>query len=161
MLFFIPRLHTIFPSIAIKPTSCLKNHRTIQLRIQRFLGNTVVSRGFWGRIPKAHNRELWRIIFSYKHIWMAWAGVIYYGKWNYYELINCIRHCFREEFIQHDFKIFNFSLIWGKESESHTGLTGSKTPLDASVQPGYGPLPPNPQVWIVFIETTAKAKYRL
>ena len=29
-------------------------------------------------------------------------------KWNYYELINCIRHCFREEFIQNYFKIFNF-----------------------------------------------------
>ena len=89
-----------------------------------------------GRITKGHNRELWIIIFSYKHVWMAWVGVIYYGKWNYYELINCIRHCFREEFIQNYFKIFNFSLIWGKELESHTGLTCSKTPLDASLQPG-------------------------
>ena len=29
-LFFIPRLHNIFPSIAIKPTPCLKNHRTVR-----------------------------------------------------------------------------------------------------------------------------------
>ena len=127
---------TIFPSIAIKPTSCLKYHTTIQWRIQRHLGNTVLSRGFWGRIPKVHNRELWRIIFSYEHVWMEWAGVIYYGKWNYYKLINCIRHCLRDEFIQNYFKIFNFSLIWGKKLGSHTGLTSSKTPLDTSVQSG-------------------------
>ena len=67
---------------------------------------------------------------------MAWAGVIYYGEWNYYELTNCIRHCFREELIQNYFKVFIFSLIWGKKLGSHTGLTGSKTPLDTSVQPG-------------------------
>ena len=83
----------------------------LQLNQRPALGNTLSSRGFWGRIPKGHNREPWRIIFSYKHVWMAWVGVIYYGKRSYYELINCIRHCFREEFIQKFFKIFNFSLI--------------------------------------------------
>ena len=34
------------------------------------------------------------------------------------------------------FKIFNFSLIWGKKLGSHTRLTGRKTPLDTSVQSG-------------------------
>ena len=134
--FFIPRVHAIFPSIAIKPMSSLKNDRAILWRIQRFLGNTVFSRGFWGKIPKLHNRELWRIIFSYKHVWMAWVGVIYYGKWNYYELMNCIRHWFGEDFIQNYFKIFHFSIIWDKKLGSHTELTGSKTCLDASMQSG-------------------------
>ena len=53
-------------------------------------------------------------IFSYKHVFMAWVGVIYYGKCNYYALINCIRHCVRGEFIQIKIKfikIFNFLLI--------------------------------------------------
>ena len=45
---------------------------------------------------------------------MAWVGVIYYGKYNYYVLINYIRHYARGEFIQNYFKIFNFLLIWGK-----------------------------------------------
>ena len=55
---------------------------------------------------------------------------IYYGKRNYYVLINCIRHCSRGEFIQNYFKIFSFSLIWDKNLRSYTG---SKTPLDTSL----------------------------
>ena len=46
---------------------------------------------------------------------MAWVGVTYYGKYNYYVLINCIRHCVRGEFIQIKIKfikIFSFSLTW-------------------------------------------------
>ena len=80
-----------------------------QWRIQRFFENTVFSRGFQGRSPKGHTREPWRIIFSYKHAWMAW--VIYYGK--------CIRHCVRGEFIQNYFNIFSFLLIWDKNLGSH------------------------------------------
>ena len=45
---------------------------------------------------------------------VAWVGVIYYRKWNYYEFIYGIKHCYGEDFIQNYFKIFNFSLIWGK-----------------------------------------------
>ena len=67
---------------------------------------------------------------------MTWAGVIYYGKWNYYELISCIRRFFKENFFQNYFKIFNFSLIGGKKLGSHIRLTGSKTPLNTSVQSG-------------------------
>ena len=46
---------------------------------------------------------------------------IYYGKRNYYVLINCIRHCVRGEFIQNYFKIFSFLSIWDKNLRSHTG----------------------------------------
>ena len=87
--------------------------------IQRSLGNTVVSREFQDRSPNGHNPELWRLIFSYKHVWMAWVKVIYYEKCNYYVLSNCNRHCVRGEFIQNYFKIFNFLLIWDKNSRSH------------------------------------------
>ena len=45
----------------------LAKKRTKQWCIRRFFGNTVFSIGFQGRSPKEHNRELWRIIFSYKH----------------------------------------------------------------------------------------------
>ena len=53
---------------------------------------------------------------------MAWVEVTYYGKCNYYALINCIRHFVRGEFIQNYFKIFRFLffkilrflLIWDK-----------------------------------------------
>ena len=94
-----------------------------QWRIQRFFGNTVFSRGIQGRSLRGHNRELRTTIFSYKHVRMAWVGVIYYGKYNYYALINCIRHCVRWEFIQIKIKfikIFSFLLIWDKNLESHT-----------------------------------------
>ena len=94
-----------------------------QWRIQRFFGNTVFSRPIQGRSPKGHNRELSITIFSYKHAWTAWVGVIYYGKCNY-GFINCIRHCVRGEFIQIKIKfikIFSFSLIWDKNLGSHTG----------------------------------------
>ena len=46
---------------------------------------------------------------------------IYYGKRNYYVLINYIRHRVRGEFIQNYFKIFSFLLIWDKNLGSHTG----------------------------------------
>ena len=42
---------------------------------------------------------------------MGWVGVIYYGECNYYVLINYIRHCVKEEFIQNYFQIFSFLLI--------------------------------------------------
>ena len=61
--------------------------------------DTVFSRGFQGRRPKAHNYVLWKIIFSYEHVWIACVGAIYYGKCNYV-LINCIRHCVNIEFNQ-------------------------------------------------------------
>ena len=35
---------------------------------------------FQGRNPKGHTRELSRIIFNCKHIWMAWAWGTYYAK---------------------------------------------------------------------------------
>ena len=100
-----------------------------QWRIQRFFGNTIFNREIQGRSPKGHNRELWTTIFSYKHVWMAWVGVIYYGKCNYYALINCIRHCVRGEFIQIKIKfikIFSFLLIWDKNLGSHTGWLVAK-----------------------------------
>ena len=56
----------------------------------------------------------------YKHVWTAWVGFIYYGKCNYSVLINCIRHCVTEEFIQNYLKILCFLLIWGKNLGSHT-----------------------------------------
>ena len=92
-----------------------------QWRIQNFFGNIVFSRGFWGRSPKGHTHDLWRIIFSYKLVWIAWIGVVYYGKSHYNVLINCIRHCIRGDFLQNHFKIFRFLLIWDKNSGSHTG----------------------------------------
>ena len=98
-----------------------------QWRIQRFFGNTVYSRGFWGKSPKGHNSELWRIISSYKHVWMTWVGVIYYGKCNYYVLIDCIWHCVRGKFIQNYFDFSNFLLIWCKNLESHIGWPNSHT----------------------------------
>ena len=52
---------------------------------------------------------------------MAWVGVIYHGKCNYYVLINCIKHCVRGEFIQNCFKIFSLLLIWDKELGFQTG----------------------------------------
>ena len=53
----------------------------------------------FGEVPQKDNREVWRTIFSYKHVWMAWVGVIYYGKCNDFILINCVRHCIRGDFI--------------------------------------------------------------
>ena len=91
-----------------------------------FFGNTIFSSGIQGRSPKGHNHELWRTFFSYKHVWMAWAGVIYHGKCNYCALLNCIRDCVRREFIQNYFKIFSFLLIWGKNLGSHTGWPVAK-----------------------------------
>ena len=82
--------------------------------------------GFQSRSPKGHNRELWGIIFSYKHVWMARVEVIYYGKCNYYVLINCIRHCVMGKFIQNYFKILIFLLIWDKNLGSHTGWPVTK-----------------------------------
>ena len=57
--------------------------------------------------------------FHYKHISMAWVGVIYFEKCNNYVLITCIRHCVRGESIQNYFKIFSFLLIWDKNLGSH------------------------------------------
>ena len=135
--FFSSQTSRQFPAITIKPISCLQNHRTIQWRIHRFLGNTVFTRGFLGKIPDGHNCKLGRITFSYKHVWSAWVCVIYYGKCNYYLLTNCIKHCFKQKFIQNYFEIFNFPLICGKNLGFHAGLTGSKTPLDTFLQLGY------------------------
>ena len=54
-------------------------------------------------------------------VWMAWVGVIYYGKCNDYVLTNCIRHSIRGEFIQNHLKIFGFLLSWDKNLGSRTG----------------------------------------
>ena len=63
---------------------------------------------------------------------MAWVGVIYYRKCNYYVLNNCIRHCVRGELIQNYFKIFGFLLIWDKNLGS--------IPVDQQQNPsGYVP----------------------
>ena len=100
-----------------------------------FRRNTFFSRGFRGRSPKAHNRQLWRIILSYKHIWMECVGVIYHGKCNYYVLINCIRHirhCLRGEFTHNYFKTFNSLLIWDKNLGSHTSCPVAKLLLNSS-----------------------------
>ena len=94
---------------------------TCQWCIQNFFGNTVFSRGFWGRSPKWHNRDFGRIIFSYKLVWIAWIGIVYYVKSDNYVLIKCIRHCARGDFIQYHFKFFSFLLIWDKNLRSHTG----------------------------------------
>ena len=98
----------------------------IQSCIQKFFGKTVFSRGIQGRSLKRHNRELWTTIFSYKHVWIAWVEATYYGKCNYYALINCIRHFVRGEFIQNYFKIFSFLLLWDKDLGSHTGWPVAK-----------------------------------
>ena len=79
-----------------------------------------------GRSPKGHNGELWRIIFCYKHVWIAWVGVVYYEKCNYYVLIDCIRHRVWGELIQNYFKIFNFLLIWDKNFGFYTGWSVAK-----------------------------------
>ena len=47
--------------------------------------------GFWGWSAKGHNWELCRIIFSHKHVWMTCVGVIYYGRYDYFAVIICIR----------------------------------------------------------------------
>ena len=57
---------------------------------------------------------------------MAWAEVIYYGKCNYYVLINYVRHFVRGEFILNYFKIFSFLLAWDKYLGSHTGRPVAK-----------------------------------
>ena len=113
----------------------LKLIQFLRWRTQGFRRNTFFSRGFRGRSPKGHNRQLWRIIFSYKHIWMVRVGVFYHGKCNYYVLINCIRHishCLRGEFIHNCFKIFNSLLIWDKNLGSHTGCPVAKRLLNSS-----------------------------
>lgn len=46
---------------------------------------------------------------------MARVGLIYYGKSNYYELINYIRHYVREEFFKNQFKIISFFISLGLE----------------------------------------------
>ena len=81
----------------------------IQWRIQKFFGNTVFSRGFWSE-QEPKRTQLWTLknYFSYKHVWTAWVGLIYYGKCSYYVFTNRIRHCVWREFIQNYFKIFNF-----------------------------------------------------
>ena len=56
---------------------------------------------------------------------MTWVGVIYYGKCNYYVLIDCIWHCVRGKFIQNYFDFSNFLLIWCKNLESHIGWPNS------------------------------------
>ena len=71
------------PVVCFFTIRCLLNEG-YQWRIQRFFGNAVLGRAIQGRSPKGHNCELWTTIFSYKHAWMAWVGVIYYGKCNYY-----------------------------------------------------------------------------
>ena len=111
------------------PLILKKITRCNQWRIQRFFGNTVFNRVIQGRSPKWYNRELWTTVFSYKLVWMTWVGVIYYGKCNYYALINCIRHCVTGEFIQikiEFIKIFSFLLIWNKNLGSHTGWPVAK-----------------------------------
>ena len=102
---------------------------SIQWRIQRFFGNTVFSRGIQGRSQKGHNCELWRIIFSYKPVWMAWVAVTYYRKSNYYALIYCIRHCVKGECIQIKIKfikVSSFLIIWDKNLGFHNGLQVAK-----------------------------------
>ena len=89
-------------------------------------GNTVFSREIHGKRPKGHNRELWTTIFSYKHVWIAWVEVTYYGKCNYYPLTDCIIHFVRGELIQSYFKIFSFLLIWNKNLGFHTGWPVAK-----------------------------------
>ena len=86
--------------------------------IQSFFGNTVFSRGFRGRNTKGYNRELWRIILSYKRVWIAWVGVFYYGEYNTYLSVG--------EFIRSYFKNFSFLLIWDKNFGSHTGWPVAK-----------------------------------
>ena len=53
---------------------------------------------------------------------MAWVGVIYHGKYNDYVLINCSRHCVREELVQ---KLINLCYNLG----SHTGSKPSPKSL--------------------------------
>ena len=53
-----------------------------------FLGIPFSAKEFWGRNPKRHNSELSKIIFDYKHVWVAWAEGFYYGKCTYYVLVN-------------------------------------------------------------------------
>ena len=60
------------------------------VRYTVFFGNTFLSEGILGQEPK-RTQSLTRItIFSYEHVWIAWVGIIYYGKCNYYVLINFI-----------------------------------------------------------------------
>ena len=51
---------------------------------------------------------------------MTWEWVIYYGKYTYYVLINCIKNCVRRQFIQNYLKIFNILLVLDKNLGSHT-----------------------------------------
>ena len=74
-------------------------------------GKTIFSWGFWGRSPKSHNSEHWKLNSSYKHVWVAWVEGICDEKCTYYVLINCIWHCVRGEFIQNCFQIFKIFLI--------------------------------------------------
>ena len=84
------------------------------------------QQGILGRSPKGHNCDLWRIIFSYKHVWITRIGIIYYGKCNCYVLIKCIRHCVKGELIHNYFKTFNFLLIWDKNLGSQTSWPVAK-----------------------------------
>ena len=59
-------------------------------------------------------------------MYMAWEGVIYNGKCNYYVLTNCIRHRVRREFIQNYFENFIFFINLGQEFGIPLRLTGSK-----------------------------------
>ena len=99
----------------------------IWIYLIKMIGKVTYPEIFWqGRSPKGHIYNLWRLIFSYKRLWMAWVWVLYFGKCSYYILISCIRHSIREEFIQSCFKIFSFLLIWDKNLGSHTGWLVAK-----------------------------------
>ena len=56
---------------------------------------------------------------------LSFVRVIYYGKCNYYVLINFIIHCVKGELIQNYFRIC-FSLIWDKNLGSNTSRPEAK-----------------------------------
>ena len=83
-------------------------------------GNTVLSKGFWGRSQKEHNRYLWRIIFSYKDISDMSRGYLLWKMW----LIGL-------------YLSVELDIVWGESSFEITlipyWLAVSKTPLDTSL----------------------------
>ena len=79
-----------------RPVITILKHYDHTLMHLEIFWDTVFRRGFQGRRPKGHNYVLWKIIFSHEHVWIACVGAIYYGKCNYYVLINCVNVKFNQ-----------------------------------------------------------------
>ena len=105
-------------------STCISNISSKPVTYPEIFGNTVFSRRFWDRSPKGHNRELWRIIFSYKHVWMAWVGFVYHGnEFNLFYIVNKSYPCHPCMFITKNYSSkFTIMSFWAPTYELYQTL---------------------------------------